>query len=254
MPRQLGADRMKRIIWMVLMNLWYVPYGLTRLCRMAAHPEQYSEQEKFALLKQIDNRAVAGGRVQIDVHGLELLPEQDGFIMYPNHQGMFDILAILKVIERPFSVVFKKELENIPFLKQVIACFGALSMDRSDPRQGMRVILQMAEEVKQGRNYVIFAEGTRSRKGNQLLDFKGGSFKAAMKAKCPIVPVALIDSYKAFDTGSIARQTVQVHFLEPIPYEEYQGMKTTEIAADVKERIEAKIAECGEIKGNELME
>lgn len=234
---------MKRILWMVLMNLWYVPYGLTRLCRMAAHPEQYSEQEKFGLLKQIDNRAVAGGRVTVEADGLELLPEQDGFIMYPNHQGLFDTLAILKVMDRPFSVVFKKELENIPFLKQVIACFGALSIDRKDPRQGMKVILQVAEEVKQGRNYVIFAEGTRSRQGNQLLDFKGGSFKAAMKAGCPVVPVALVDSYKAFDTGSVRRQTVQVHFLAPILPEEYQGMRTNELAALVKSRISEKIAE-----------
>ena len=36
-----------------------------------------------------------------------------------------------------------------------------------------------------------------------------------------------LDSYKAFDTGSVAKQTVQVHFLDPIYPEEYQGMKTT---------------------------
>ncbi len=235
---------MKRIIFMVLMNLWYVPYGMFWLCRMAAHPERYTEQQKFGHLKKIDNRAIAGGRVTIEGHGMEKLPEKNGFIMYPNHQGMFDVLAILKVMERPFSVVFKKELSNIFFVKQVIACFGALAIDREDPRQGMKIILQMAEEVKQGRNYLIFAEGTRSKNGNKLQDFKGGSFKAATKAKCPIVPVALIDSYKAFDTSSIARQKVQVHFLEPILYEEYQKMKTTEIAAMVKARIEAKIAEC----------
>ena len=37
--------------------------------------------------------------------------------------------------------------------------------------------------------------------------------------------------------------TTQVHFLKPIPYEEYQGMKTFEIAALVKSRIEAVIEE-----------
>ena len=141
--------------------------------------------------------------------------------------------------------MLKKELANIPFLKQIMACVDAIPLDRSDPRQGMQVILKVAEEVKNGRNYLIFAEGTRSRKGNQLLDFKGGSFKSAMKAKCPIVPVALLDSYKAFDTGSIEKLTVQVHFLEPLCYEEYQNMKTTEIAALVKARIEEKISEIG---------
>ena len=55
--------------------------------------------------------------------------------------------------------------------------------------------------------------------------------------------MALIDSYKAFDTGSIKPLTVQVHFLEPIYYEEYKDMKTTEIAAEVKRRIEATISQ-----------
>ena len=55
--------------------------------------------------------------------------------------------------------------------------------------------------------------------------------------------MALIDSYKAFDTGSVKPLTVQVHFLEPIYYEEYKDMKTTEIAAEVKRRIEATISQ-----------
>ena len=81
------------------------------------------------------------------------------------------------------------------------------------------------------------AEGTRNKDKNNPHEFKGGSFKAAMRAKCPIVPVALIDSYKSFDTGSAKPLTVQVHFLEPIPYEEYKDMKSTEIAAEVRSRI-----------------
>lgn len=224
---------------MVLMNLIHIPGCVIRLLRTASHPERYSVSERYEVLKEIDRLAIKGGRVQIDGHGLEHIPEQDGFILYPNHQGMFDVLAIMHLMERPFSVVMKKELENIPFLKQVMACLDALALDRKDPRQGMQVILKVAEEVKKGRNYLIFAEGTRSRNGNQLLDMKGGSFKSAMKAKCPIVPVALIDSYRAFDTGSIEQIKVQVHFLKPITYEEYQDMKTNEIAALVKERIEA---------------
>ena len=68
--------------------------------------------------------------------------------------------------------------------------------------------------------------------------FKGGSFKAATKAQCPIVPVALIDSFKPFDTNTIKPVTVQVHFLKPLLYDDYKNMKTTEIAALVEERIQ----------------
>lgn len=119
----------------------------------------------------------------------------------------------------------------------------AYMLDREDVRQAMQVIIDVTNEVKKGRNYLIFAEGTRSKNGNQLRDFKGGSFKSATKAKCPIVPVALLNAYKPFDTNTIAPVTVQVHFLKPMYYEEYKDMKTTEIAAEVKSRIEKVIRE-----------
>ena len=118
----------------------------------------------------------------------------------------------------------------------------AYALDRDDVKQAMKVIMTVSKEAAQGRNFLIFAEGTRSR-DNQLLEFKGGSFKAAIKARCPIVPIALIDSYKSFDTNSIKPLTVQVHFLKPINYEEYGNMKSVEIASEVKKRIGNVIAE-----------
>ena len=114
----------------------------------------------------------------------------------------------------------------------------AYAIDRDDVKQSMQVILNVTKEVKAGRNYLIFAEGTRTKHPNDVQEFKGGSFKSAVKAQCPIVPVALIDSYKSFDTKSIKKVIVQVHFLEPIPYEEYKDRKTVEIAEEVKRRIE----------------
>ena len=127
-------------------------------------------------------------------------------------------------------------------LKQTIEATGSLAMDRDDLRQSMQIINQVAKEVKEGRNYIIFAEGHRSRNGNKLLEFKGGSFKAAQKAKCPIVPCALINSFIPFDENSIRPVTVKLIYLKPMYYEEYQHMKSNEIAEEVKKRIEAAIA------------
>ena len=234
---------MKRIILMVLYNILRVPYMWYKLCYYANHTDKYTEEERYELLRYIDERAIKGGRVEIEIHGQENIPKENGFIFFPNHQGLFDVLAIIQVCPVPFSVVAKKELTNVPFLKQVFACMKAFMIDRDDVKQSMQVIINVIKEVKAGRNYLIFAEGTRSKDGNHPQEFKGGSFKAATKSKCPIVPVALIDSYKAFDTGSVKKLTVQVHFLEPIYYDEYKDMKTTEIAAEVKKRIEATITQ-----------
>jgi len=87
---------------------------------------------------------------------------------------------------------------------------------------------------------LIFPEGTRSKKGNEMLEFHGGSFKCALKAKCPIIPLALIDCFKVLDQKGSAPVTVQLHYLEPIPYEEYKDMKTGQLA----EYVQAKIKTC----------
>ena len=228
---------MKRILLMVFRNILLVPYMWFRLCYVAAHADKYPEQNRYDMLRFIVHRANKGGNVVIKAYGKENIPQKSGFMFYPNHQGMYDVLAIVDACETPFSVVAKKEVENVQFLKQVFACMKAFTMDRSDLRQSMQVIMNVTKEVENGRNYCIFAEGTRSKLANKLLEFKGGSFKAATKAKCPIVPVALVDSFKPFDTNSIAPVTVQVHFLQPLLYEEYKDMKTNEIAEIVRKRI-----------------
>ena len=234
---------MKRILLMVAYNILLVPVFWFKLCYYAKHVDKYTEEERYELLRFIDRRAIKGGRITIDIHGQENYPKESGFMMFPNHQGLFDVLAIMQTCEKPFSVVMKKEVQNIPFLKQVFACMKAYAIDREDVRQSMKVIQQVAKEVQAGRNYLIFPEGTRTKNPNTVHEFKGGSFKSATKAKCPIVPIALIDSYKSFDTKSIERIKVQVHILKPMLYEEYKDMKTVEIAAEVKKRIEAVIAE-----------
>jgi 1-acyl-sn-glycerol-3-phosphate acyltransferase len=227
---------MKRIILMALRCFYLLPFWLIRLFQLC-NIEKYDAETRYAFLHRITPLAIKRGRIKIECHGIENLPAQTGYIMFPNHQGLFDALAFLQTHERPFVTVMKKEVKDIFLLKQVIRLLQAEIIDREDVRQSMQVINNMTRRVKEGENFIIFAEGTRSRNGNQLGEFKGGSFKSAMNARCPIVPVALIDSFQAFDTKSIKKLTVQIHYLKPLYYEDYQGMKSTEIAELVSSRI-----------------
>lgn len=234
---------MTRILLMVLRNIFLLPWMWCKLCYHASHTTKYSEEQQHKLLKFIVLRANKGGNVHIDAHGIENLPKKNGFMFFPNHQGLYDVLAVVQACPIPFSVVAKKEIKDIQFLKQVLACMRAYIIDREDVRQAMEIITKVSKEVKSGRNYLIFAEGTRSKNGNTVGEFKGGSFKAATKAECPIIPVVLIDSFRPFDTKTIKKVTVHVHFLKPIYYNEYKDMKTTEIAAVVQDRIQKAINE-----------
>ncbi|MEG0191130.1 MAG: lysophospholipid acyltransferase family protein [Lachnospiraceae bacterium] len=228
---------MKRIIYMVFKNTFSAIYLWVKLCYYAKHVEKYTEEQRYMLLRKIVSKANSGGRVHIDIHGEENIPKEKGFMFFPNHQGLYDVLAIADACSTPFSVVAKKEVQNVPFLKQVFSCMNAYLIDRNDIRQAMQVIVDVTKEVQNGKNYLIFPEGTRSKQGNKVGEFKGGSFKAAMKAKCPIVPIALVDAYIPFDRNTIEPVTVQVHFLEPLVYDQYKDMKSVEIAKCVQDRI-----------------
>ena len=177
----------------------------------------------------------------IQAYGIENIPKDQSFMYFPNHQGLYDVLALLDSSPFFFSVVMKKELKDIFMLKKVFQIMGAYPIDREDVRQSMKVIQKVSQEVEAGKNFLIFPEGTRSKKGNEIGDFKGGSFKSATKAKCAIVPVAILDSYKVFDTNSVEQVIVQVHYLEPLYYEDYNMMKTTEIAELIQNKIQMAI-------------
>lgn len=229
-----------RIALMVIRLFLLVPYYFFKIwwCGVS---NKVSFEEFFELIKKITKKANHAGRVTIESYGLENIPKEDGFIFFPNHQGLFDVLVFLESCPRPFSFVIKKEASNIILLKQIVKALNAYSMDREDIKQSMKVINAVTEDVKKGRNFIIFAEGTRSKMGNKLLDFKGGSFKSATKARCPIVPCALIDSFKPFDEKSIKPVTVKLIYMPPMYYEEYKDMKTVDIAGEVKRRIEETI-------------
>ena len=231
---------MNRLALILLRNLHKFPGAYGKLCRYAKRPERYPEQERWDHIRYILGLAAASGNIDLQVTGLENLPKEPGFMLYGNHQGLFDVVAIAATCPIPLGAVYKKELREVPLLKQIYACTKSFAMDREDVRQSLQVIQAVIEEIKQGRNYLIFPEGTRSKNGNTMGEFHGGSFRPALKTRCPIVPFALIDSFKVLDGKGSAPVAVQLHYLDPIPYEEYQHMKTVELA----ELVKTSIADC----------
>ena len=232
---------MKRIIYMVFMNLFWAPIWLFTIHRMGRQEDSHTRQERYDYIARMVKRIIRYGRVNLVIKGQENIPDHDGFIIFPNHQGLFDMLALFASCPRPLSVVIKKEAANWILVKDVLAATRSLSMDREDIKSQVKVISEVGKRVKAGENFVIFAEGHRSRKGNEILEFKSGTFKSATKASCTIVPVALINSFRPFDIHSLKRETVEVHYLKPIDLEEYFSMNTAQIAQMVQNRIEEEI-------------
>ncbi len=232
---------MNRIVLVALKNFWKVPSAWFKLCHYAKYTDKYSFDKKYKHIRYILRHVIPHGNIDLKVTGVENIPKEDGIMLVGNHQGLFDIIAIVHTFERPLFAVLKKELYEIPFLKEIVDCTKSYPMDRDDVRQSMKIIQGATKEIMAGRNLLIFPEGTRSKKQNEMLEFHSGSFKCATKSKCPILPFALIDSYKVLDQKGSAPVTVQLHYLEPIYYEEYKDMNTQELATMVQGRIEEAI-------------
>lgn len=228
---------MNRFVLVGLRNLWKLPGAYIKLLRYAKHPDRYPEEERWSHIQKVMSMVIESGNINLKVTGTENIPESGSFMLYANHQGMFDVVALAATCHRPLGAVYKKELKNVPVLKHILSATKSFDMNREDVRQSLTVIQKVVKEVTSGRNYLIFPEGTRSKNGNTMGEFHGGSFRAATKAKCPIVPVAFIDSFKVLDQKGSAPVSVQMHYLKPISYEEFADMKTVELAVLVKERI-----------------
>ena len=232
---------MNRIFYMVVRNFLRVPLWFYNIRKMGIKEEYYPHKERYEYIRNVVKKVNKSGRVEVIVHGVENIPSENGFILFPNHQGLFDMLAIMEACPKPLSVVVKKEAANLILVKEVVKALDGFYIDRQDIKASLEIISRMTAEVKEKKNFVIFAEGTRSREGNRLLPFKGGTFKSAVNACCPIVPVALIDSFKPFDENSSRKQKVEVCFLKPLYYEDYQKLKTTQIAELVHDKIQEEI-------------
>ena len=212
--------------------------------RKLAADEKYSEEERYRYLQYTVEFMQKKGFTRTQVYGEENLPREGGYVMYPNHQGKYDAFGIVWVHEKPCTVVMDKAKSYALFIKQVIDMLKGKRLDKNNVRQAFGIISEVAKEVKEGRRYIIFPEGEYDKeKKNTLREFKAGCFKTSVMSKTPIVPVVLWDSYKAWNSSIFGTVTTGVHFLEPIGYEEYKGMKTGDIARLVKERIQEKLDE-----------
>ena len=214
------------------------------------NPNEYSDEYIYKYVKDnILSVMHRTGRIETIVYGEENLPKEGGYMMYPNHQGKYDVYGIVSVHEKPCTFVMDIEKSYRLGVNQLVKLMRAKRLNKKDNRQAMKVINAVAEEVKQGRKYVLFPEGTYDgKKPNELLEFKPGCFKIALKSGVPIVPVVLVNSHIPYNSWSLRKVTTEVHYLEPICYDEYKDMNTQQIAEMVKSKIANKIAEVQENK------
>lgn len=237
---------MWRMPYSIALNLHRLPKLVYTMHRMVDRPDLYTRQDGYDYVRYIITLMKKTGHMRTQCFGAENLPGEGGYLLCPNHQGKYDAYSIVDVHERAISLVMDREQSYHIFVSEIVDVLKGKRMDIHDVRHGLTIIRQVAKELEEGIPHVIFPEGGYDNaKRNTLWEFKPGCFKAATKAKVPIIPTVLVDSYKVYNSWHLGPITTQVHYLKPIPYEEYQDLNTHQIAELVKGRIQEKLTELG---------
>jgi 1-acyl-sn-glycerol-3-phosphate acyltransferase len=140
--------------------------------------------------------------VRVKVKGLEHLDKESPYIYMSNHQGSYDIFALLSYLPVQFRWIAKKELFAIPILGWAMRAANYISIDRSGKRKALESIERAASKIKGGVSVVIFPEGTRSRDGS-IQPFKRGGFTLAIKSGVPILPITINGSWDVMPKESM---------------------------------------------------
>jgi 1-acyl-sn-glycerol-3-phosphate acyltransferase len=179
--------------------------------------------------------------IKVRITGKENIDPSKTYVLVCNHSSQYDIPAVqyaaapLKV-----SIMYKKELNKVPFFGWQLAIGSYISVNRSNPEEAFKSI-QKAKEMMAGKNIsmLLFAEGTRSETG-EIHSFKRGAFYLASRSGFPILPVTVNGTSKILPKGALKINSgqIHVHFDKPVyPKENLNKKEEVELMNNVREII-----------------
>ena len=173
-------------------------------------------------------------RVEID--GADRIPA-GAAVLAPNHDSLLDPFFLGIATPRTVHYMAKAELWEIPLLGPIVESFGAFPV-RRDESDGAAIGVAL-ELLRRGELLGVFPQGTCL--PHRVRRWRRGAARLALEAGCPLVPVALVHTEKAFQprTRKLGFPRVRVIVGEPLVH---SGLATPEAAEELTARLEAAVA------------
>lgn len=192
-------------------------------------------------------RALESVGVQFEITGINNFKDLDvPCVFISNHMSTLDTFVLPAIIApfRDVTFVVKQSLVDYPVFKYVMRSRDPITVNRRNPREDLRAVLEEGEErLKAGRSIIIFPQTTRA------VDFDPAEFnsigvKLAKRVNAPIIPIAL--KTDAWGNGKYLKDfgkidpAKRVHFCfgEPMWIKDHGNEEQDEIIRFIREKLE----------------
>ena len=184
------------VVFVVLFLLFSVPYLGVEWVLAKCFDKRKSDLRSLRVVQWAFKAVLFLSGVKVTFIGDENVPRGEAVLYAGNHRGMFDIVSTYSHVPDLTGYISKDNILKVPILPFVMRRLYCLFLNRKDPKEGMKTITASFAYIKQGISIFIFPEGTRNRNSDntQLLMMHNGSFKAAQRTGCAVVPVAISNS------------------------------------------------------------
>jgi 1-acyl-sn-glycerol-3-phosphate acyltransferase len=190
-------------------------------------------------------------RITVDWRGLEKIPP-GAILVAAKHQSAWETFALLTLFDDP-TFILKRELLWLPFYGWYARHAGMVPVERGGGKPALVAMAQRARAaLADGRQIVVFPEGTRRRPGAEPR-YKFGIAHLYGECGAPCVPIAL-NSGLFWPRRRFMRYpgTVAVEILDPIA----PGLAVDEFFPRLQRELEDAtarlIAEAGETAGAQV--
>jgi 1-acyl-sn-glycerol-3-phosphate acyltransferase len=127
------------------------------------------------------------------VKKIEKLDPKKQYIFCSNHTSILDVPFMFYLSRKPILFIGKKSIAKIPIFGYYYAAFNVL-VDRTSAKNSYLAFQKAGQNIKEGKNMVIFPEGGIPKSNIPLNRFKSGAFRLAIEENVSIIPITFADN------------------------------------------------------------
>ncbi|MCF6308973.1 MAG: 1-acyl-sn-glycerol-3-phosphate acyltransferase [Sulfurimonas sp.] len=156
-------------------------------------------------------------RIKLEIHLLQEFPSSAIYVS--THQSNLDYPILGSFINR-YIIMTTMNFKKIPLISQIGQMIGIRHLEKKNLGKISNTYSEFEQMLKENRNVIFFAEGTRG-SGKKLGRFKKGAFRLAIKSSRPIIPIIISGSGDILSRGnfcfsSTKQKKIKVQMLDPI--------------------------------------